>query len=235
MAVRERGQIGVVGHEHQRASAVRFTTSADRSLPAGRAIEVAGGLVGQEDRPVVGQRPRDGDPLLLAARELRRVVVAAALEADFANEGPCPRGGVRCAGGIPIGTRTFSSAVRVGIRWKNWKTMPTFSPRRRAKASSPRAVMSAPSRRTRPVVGVSRPAMRPSSVDLPLPDGPVTATARPRSMRSDVGWRIVSGPARSSRCARPRRAESIMPRGPSSSAAAHGVNHVRSLGTCCRR
>ncbi len=37
--------------------------------------------------------------------------------------------------------------------------------------------------------------MRPSSVDFPLPDGPVMATALPRSMRNDVGWRIVRGPA----------------------------------------
>ena len=36
--------------------------------------------------------------------------------------------------------------------------------------------MSTPSTMMRPVVGASRPAIRPSSVDLPLPDAPVIAT-----------------------------------------------------------
>ena len=38
-----------------------------------------------------------------------------------------------------------------------------------------------------PVVGASRPAISPSSVDLPLPDGPVIATTRPRPIVKDVG------------------------------------------------
>ena len=33
-----------------------------------------------------------------------------------------------------------------------------------------------------PVVGASRPAIRPSSVDLPLPDGPVIATDCPAAI-----------------------------------------------------
>ena len=77
------------------------------------------------------------------------------------------------------GTWTFSSAVSVGMSWKLWKTKPTFSPRSRARASSVRAVRSAPSRSTEPALGVSRPASRPSSVVLPLPDGPTIATKAP--------------------------------------------------------
>src|SRR5579863_10344095 len=73
--------------------------------------------------------------------------------------------------------------------------MPTFSPRIAARRSSPTLVMSTPSRRTRPEVGASSPAMSPRRVDFPLPDGPVIATEWPRSTRIDVGWRIVSGPA----------------------------------------
>ena len=37
--------------------------------------------------------------------------------------------------------------------------------------------------RTAPLVGLSIPAMRLSSVDLPLPDGPMMATASPGSTR----------------------------------------------------
>ena len=83
-------------------------------------------------------------------------------------------------------------AVSDGSRWKNWKTNPIRLPRSRASASSASAVMSTPSITMRPVDGASRPASRPSSVDLPLPDGPVIATTRPDSMRRSSGCRIVS-------------------------------------------
>src|SRR5262249_55628249 len=45
-------------------------------------VQRAEGLVQQEDLRLVGQRPRQGDPLLLAARELARVALAEASEAD---------------------------------------------------------------------------------------------------------------------------------------------------------
>ena len=44
--------------------------------PARRSVESAGGLVAQEDLGLLDDRARDGDPLLLAARHLRRIVVA---------------------------------------------------------------------------------------------------------------------------------------------------------------
>src|SRR4029450_5686705 len=50
------------------------------------------------------------------------------------------------------------------------------SRRKRASASSLSAVTSAPATRMRPVEGRSSPAMRPSRVDFPLPDGPAMAT-----------------------------------------------------------
>ena len=51
-------------------------------LLAGRAVEVAGGLVGQEDRGLVDQRAGDGDALALAARQLVGPVVHAVAQAD---------------------------------------------------------------------------------------------------------------------------------------------------------
>src|SRR5262249_52902748 len=68
-----------------------------------------------------------------------------------------------------------------------------FSPRSRANRSSSSLVMSTPSIDTDPVVGASRPAINPSSVDLPLPDGPTIATKCPRGMSSVSGCRMVSG------------------------------------------
>ncbi len=45
-------------------------------------IEIPGRLVGQHDRRLIDQRARDGDALLLAAGELRGLVVNAVLEAE---------------------------------------------------------------------------------------------------------------------------------------------------------
>ena len=45
-------------------------------------VEVAGRLVGEQQRRAVDQRPGDRDALLLAAGELRRVVVQPVAQAD---------------------------------------------------------------------------------------------------------------------------------------------------------
>src|SRR5688500_15848858 len=70
---------------------------------------------------------------------------------------------------------------------------PTFSPRSLARASSSVEPRSAPSRTTEPPLGVSSPARRPSSVVLPLPEGPTIATSSPCSivkvtLRSTARW-----------------------------------------------
>ena len=49
---------------------------------AGRRVEVAGRLVGQQQRRLVDQRARDGDALLLAARQLIRMMLRAVGQAD---------------------------------------------------------------------------------------------------------------------------------------------------------
>ena len=79
-------------------------------------------------------------------------------------------------------------------RLKNWKIIPTWRRRNRAApASDSMSTRSSPTR-TAPLVGRSIPAMRLSSVDLPLPDGPMMATASPGATRRDD---VVDGrPAR---------------------------------------
>ena len=57
--------------------------------------------------------------------------------------------------------------------------IPTCRARNRASALSPRVSIRRPATVTVPVVGRSRPATRLSSVDFPLPDGPMTATTSP--------------------------------------------------------
>src|SRR5437588_585898 len=52
-------------------------------------------------------------------------------------------------------------------------------------------VISSPSMRISPDVGASRPATRPSSVDLPLPEGPTTATNCPSGIVRSSSRRMV--------------------------------------------
>ena len=47
-------------------------------LHAGRLIQIAGGFIGQQDRRIVDQGPRNGHALLLAPGKLRRVVIGGA-------------------------------------------------------------------------------------------------------------------------------------------------------------
>ena len=49
-------------------------------------VEVAGGLVGQQQQRAVGERAGDGDALLFAARKLRRAVLQARFEAHAGEQ-----------------------------------------------------------------------------------------------------------------------------------------------------
>ena len=89
-------------------------------------VEGPGRLVAEQQLRVLGQGPGDRHPLLLAAGELRGEVVGPSAEADQ------PEALVdvdRVARPISAATCTFSLAVRVGTRLKNWKTKPTASRR----------------------------------------------------------------------------------------------------------
>src|SRR5512135_929222 len=71
-----RGDVRLVGdHDHGDVLLVVELLEDGHDLEAGLAVEVAGGLVGQDHGGVVEQGPGDGHPLLLAARELVGLVV----------------------------------------------------------------------------------------------------------------------------------------------------------------
>src|SRR6266849_3490743 len=59
----------------------------------------------------------------------------------------------------------------VGIRWNDWNTIPTWRPRKRANASSSRALKGVPLTTTSPLSGRSNPAITISKVDFPEPEG----------------------------------------------------------------
>ena len=75
------------------------------------------------------------------------------------------------------GISTFSAALSTGIRLCIWKMNPIFS--KRTRSIERRSVTSMPPTDTVPAVGRSIAPMRLSSVVLPEPDGPVTATNSP--------------------------------------------------------
>ena len=165
-------------------------------LLAGLAVEVAGRLVGQDDLRARAERAGDGHALLLAARELRREMIGA-----MRRGRPRPAGAraTSKASALPAnssGSATFSSAVMVGTRWNDWKTMPMLLPRTSASSSSLRPMKSWPATRTEPDVARSRPAMIISSEVLPEPLGPTTATDSPGAMPTSTPLRISTGPAR---------------------------------------
>ncbi len=77
-AVGARGEVVVVRDEDERraAPAVHLDHEVE-DVPAVARVEVARRLVCEEDGRLVGEGARDGHALLLAARELRRVMVRA--------------------------------------------------------------------------------------------------------------------------------------------------------------
>ena len=93
---------------------------------------------------------------------------------------------------IAIGRSMFSLAVSIGSRLKNWKTNPMLSRRNRVRASSLSVVISVPSTVTEPSLGLSSPARMCMSVDLPDPDGPMTAVSLPRSISTDTSCSAVT-------------------------------------------
>src|SRR6202011_379585 len=84
------------------------------------------------------------------------------------------------------GTSTFSAAVACGSNAMPWTTNPQVLRRRRARPWRVSVCQSGPSTTTRPPSGRSRPPSRNSSVLLPEPLGPTTATTSPRATVSET-------------------------------------------------
>ena len=80
----------------------------------------------------------------------------------------------------------FSSAVSVGTRLKDWNTKPIWSRRSRVSSLSLSLDSSVSPMDTEPLVAVSRAAQQCIRVDLPDPDGPITAVNSPAYRSSDT-------------------------------------------------
>src|ERR1700723_3516533 len=68
--------------------------------------------------------------------------------------------------------------------------MPTWRPRKRANASSLRALKGVPLTTTSPLSGRSSPAIPMRSVDFPEPEGPIRPSASPDATRRLISLRI---------------------------------------------
>ena len=151
-AVGAAGQGLVVGDQHQGRAGLGHQVEHQVGHRGGvGGVEVAGGLVGEQQARAGGQGAGQGDPLLLAAGELVRIVPRARAAARPGPASRAPFGGRRASPAISSGAATFSSAVMLGSRWKDWNTSDTRPRRSRARPSSSSAARSSPSRRTRPL------------------------------------------------------------------------------------
>src|SRR5215467_7123255 len=76
------GDLRRVGDDNDRVASAREILEERQHLGAALAVERARGLVGQNDLAAVHERPRNRYPLLLAAGELRRLVLEPIAEAE---------------------------------------------------------------------------------------------------------------------------------------------------------
>ena len=121
---------GVVGDHHDRLAELPHGLAHEgEDLGAGAAVEVAGGLVGEDDLRAAGEGAGHGHALLLATGELAGPVLEAVAEPDGVDttRSSHARSGLRPA--RSIGSVMFSRAVSVGTRLNAWNTKPRRSRR----------------------------------------------------------------------------------------------------------
>ena len=141
---RARGERRVVRDDDQRRAVGVHAVEQRGDLLAGRLIQLAGRLVGQQQARPVRQGAGDRHPLHLAARQLRRPMIGAVAEARRSRAArACAAGAAApAAPASACGSSTFSAAVSIGSRKKRWNTKPICAaaggcaPRRRARATS---------------------------------------------------------------------------------------------------
>ena len=175
-----------MGDKRQRRAAPGGQTNSRSMIRfSRRLVEIARGLVGDQQRGTRRQRAGERHALLLAARKLRGVVRQAFGE-PYRGEFALARAIASFAPASSSGAATFSKAVIVGISWNDWKTMPIRV--RESVRAHPRSLRGSRRRRSKiePLSGRSSPAIIISSVDLPEPEAPTSPLPRPPDCQNDV-------------------------------------------------
>ena len=117
LAVAAGGELGSwVISSRRRAEPGVFLEQAVDDEPAGRAVEIAGRLVGEQQRGLGNQGARDRHALLLAARKLPGIMAEAMAEPDPRERRPAAASKASRRPASSSGIATFSSAVIVGNR-----------------------------------------------------------------------------------------------------------------------
>ena len=176
-AIGDPRDLAVVRDDEHGAPGFGLRLQQRQDLDPGVEVELAGRFVGEEHRVPGGERPGDRDALLLAARELVRVVVHTRPRARRLRAPAALAARRRGESAISAPKRTFSSAVSSGKRLNAWNTKLTVL-RRYSNCSARRRARQHPVRRPRSRPRSACRARRScsSSVVLPLPDGPSTTT-----------------------------------------------------------
>src|SRR5262245_31212477 len=89
-AMGERGNVGFVRDENNRVAGLVQPGEEGHDLSPGFRIEVACWLVGQKQRRIVHERPRNGDPLPLTTRQLVGAMRHPRQEIDSLQRAPGP-------------------------------------------------------------------------------------------------------------------------------------------------
>ena len=160
-----------------------------QDLAAAARVEVAGGLVREQQDRVADDGARDRDALLLAAREFRSACARAPGEPDGGESAR------RALPGAPRGCKPGRAAAarRFRARWCAASRLEALEHEAEVVAAQQRALVARQRRRRRrpgsgsvPVVGTSRQPRMFIAVDLPEPLGPMIATNSCASMRRSM-------------------------------------------------
>ena len=190
------GEAHLVGRDDHRHAARRELADDVEHLGDELGVERGRDLVEQQEVRLHRERPHDRHPLLLAAREAVRVVAPALSarpnrveQSRSPSRSASARGSRRTLRGASV---TLSSTRMCGNRLNAWNTIPI---RRRMRSTfTPLAVISSPSIRIRPAsIGSSR-LMQRRSVDLPLPEAPMSATTSCSATSRSMPRRTSSSP-----------------------------------------
>ncbi len=110
-----------MAHHDDRPAGARAAPERSEDHRAVGFVEASGRLVGQQQRRIVQHRATEGDPLLLAARELRGKMVPAIRDADFGQEIERPPAGRRS--GAPDVARGQQHVLQRGERRQQQKRL----------------------------------------------------------------------------------------------------------------
>ena len=178
-AVGPAGVAGLVRDQHAGRPRVDPCPQQSQHRLAGLRVESAGRLIGEHQPAVADQSAGDSYALLLTAGHLVREAAEQSANPTSASAATAIlRARRTLMPSSSSGRATFSAGGEAGQQVQVLENVTdTASPHagssRRSRSPTP------PSTTTSPLVGRSRPPARLSRVDLPEPDGPITATSSP--------------------------------------------------------